>query len=366
MKVLFLTNLPSPYRVDFFSELGKYVELTVLFERKSASDRDEKWRHDIYINFKAVFLKGKDIGSDNSIGFDALKYLKRGLFDIFVIAGYASPAATIAILYCRFNRIPYIINSDGAFIKKESVFKRELKRLLIGGAIAWLCTGKTSSEYLKLYGAKEGKIFIYPFTSIREKDIINRPLQDKEKAIIRKRLGINEDIVVLSVGRFIYSKGYDILLNACKYIDPKVGIYIVGGLASKEYIDIKNNLGLNNIHFIDFKTKKDLDDYYCAANMFVLPTRSDVWGLVINEAMAKGLPVITTDQCIAGLELIQNEINGYIVPVENDKLLSDKINKLVNDSDLCRHMATNNLEKIHQYTIEEMTKKHLMIFGQLK
>lgn len=54
-----------------------------------------------------------------------------------------------------------------------------------------------------------------------------------------------------------------------------------------------------------------------AADIFVHPTREDIWGLVVNEAMAKGLPVITTDRCVAGLELIKNESVGRIVPVEN-------------------------------------------------
>ena len=53
-----------------------------------------------------------------------------------------------------------------------------------------------------------------------------------------------------------------------------------------------------------------------------MPTREDIWGLVINEAMAYGLPIITTDNCLAGLELIKNEENGYIIPVNNTELLA--------------------------------------------
>lgn len=366
MRILFITNLPSPYRVDFFNELGKYSDLTVLFERKSATDRDAKWKHEKYLNFKAIFLKGKAIGNDSSIGIDALKYFTKSLYDIFVFAGYASPTAIISIFCCRLRRIPYVISSDGAFIKKESFYKRELKRLLIGGASAWLCTGKTSSEYLKQYGAKEDRIYIYPFTSIRDKDIIAQPLNEKDKIEIKNRLGMKEGKIVLSVGRFIYSKGYDILLDACSGFDKKIGVYIIGGTPTKEYLDLKDKLMLTNVHFVDFKLKKDLDEYYKAADVFVLPTRGDVWGLVINEAMAKGLPIITTNQCIAGLELIQNDQNGFILTVEDAKLLSDKILILINDNDLCRYMAINNVEKIHQYTIEEMAKKHSLIFSQIE
>ncbi|WP_041077414.1 hypothetical protein [Thermotoga caldifontis] len=56
MKVLFLTNIPSPYRVDFFEELGKYVDLTVLFERLHAKDRERDWHKLAFKNFRADFL----------------------------------------------------------------------------------------------------------------------------------------------------------------------------------------------------------------------------------------------------------------------------------------------------------------------
>ena len=76
MKVLFLTNIPSPYRVDFFNELGKKCELTVLYELERASNRDTKWSSNSSNNFTEIFLKGKKIGSDSAICFSVLKYLK--------------------------------------------------------------------------------------------------------------------------------------------------------------------------------------------------------------------------------------------------------------------------------------------------
>ncbi|MBE3128421.1 MAG: hypothetical protein IMZ60_01950, partial [Actinobacteria bacterium] len=62
LKVLFITNIPSPYRVDFFNELGKICDLTVLFERQNASDRETTWLSNKRINFKEEYLKGKKFG----------------------------------------------------------------------------------------------------------------------------------------------------------------------------------------------------------------------------------------------------------------------------------------------------------------
>jgi len=56
MKILWLTNVPSPYRVDFFNELGKKCELTVLFEKRTSDERDRSWENYEFLNFTGVFL----------------------------------------------------------------------------------------------------------------------------------------------------------------------------------------------------------------------------------------------------------------------------------------------------------------------
>lgn len=143
------------------------------------------------------------------------------------------------------------------------------------------------------------------------------------------------------------------------------GVYIVGGKPTEEYLSILQANKLHNIHFIDFKTPKELVSYYKAADIYVLPTREDIWGLVINEAMSYGLPVITTDNCIAGLELINNGENGFIVPVENVSELHDKLILLLSSDDLRTQISANNRLKIRKYTIEKMAKIHIQIFNQL-
>jgi glycosyltransferase involved in cell wall biosynthesis len=137
-------------------------------------------------------------------------------------------------------------------------------------------------------------------------------------------------------------------------------VYIVGGEATEEYLKLREALGLQNVHFLGFQKKDRLALIYKAADLFVLPTREDIWGLVINEALAYGLPTITTDRCVAGLELIEDGINGYVVPVEDASALAEKI-KAVLASDL-EAMGKAALEKVRPYTLENMAKTHAKIF----
>ena len=92
----------------------------------------------------------------------------------------------------------------------------------------------------------------------------------------------------------------------------------------------------------------------------MLPTREDIWGLVVNEAMAFGLPVITTDRCVAGLELVENGVTGYIVPVEDADALAEKMNEALSGN--CEAMGAAALERVRPYTIENMASVHLEIF----
>lgn len=357
MKVLFITNLPSPYRVDFFNEWGKYCNLTVVFERNKASNRDDKWIADKCKNFKAINLNAMPIGEENSVSFRIIDILKEE-YDHIVVGVYSTVTAMIAITYMRIRKIPFIISSDGGFIKQDDGFKRKFKIFFVGAANMWLSSGKETTKYLAHYGANPERTFVYPFTSIWEKEIVSNVLTQAEKQATRDTLGIPESKVVLTVGRFIPIKGYDVLLKACAKLDASTGVYIVGGKPTDEYLQLQNELGLNNIHFVDFMSKEELSNYYKSSDVFVLPTRGDVWGLVINEAMAHGLPIVTTDKCVAGLELVENDVNGYIVPVDDNIKLGEAICKIVNNEVLKDKMSAKSLQKIKVYTIENMARIH--------
>jgi glycosyltransferase involved in cell wall biosynthesis len=363
LKVLFLTNIPSPYRVDFFNELGKRINLTVLFERKCADDRHVQWINKSSRTYNEVFLKGINIGKDSALCLNVVRYFKKNEYDLIVVGGYSTLTGMLAIEYLEMVNIPFLLNVDGGFIKKENKINFYIKRHYISKACAWLSPSISSDKYLIRYGAKKQFIYRFPFTSVREKNILKKILTDEERLNIRKKLNIKEKKIVISVGRFIYSKGYDLLIEAGKELNNETGIYIIGGKPTQEYKNLIEKYGIKNIHFIDFISSEELSNYYKAADVFVLPTRSDVWGLVINEAMAYGLPIVTTNMCVAGLELIDNGINGYVIQVNDKYMLINAINKILKNNELRRNMSISSLKKISKFTIESMAKRHLEIFS---
>lgn len=363
MKVLYLTNIPVPYKIDFLNELGKEVELTVLFDREIASDRNVQWLNKKSKTFKAIFLESYKIKEENALAFSVIKYLNNK-YDFIIVGTHSNYTALLAMLYMKIKGIKYIFNCDGGvFFDNESNWKYLLKKFFVSNAEFYLSTGKHTNKWLTYYGASEKKIFVYPFASFFEKYIEKRVPTNADKNFFKGQLNIKNKYMIISIGRFIDLKGFDVLIKSAedlKNID--VVIYIIGGNKPKEsWIKIIREKNLTNVKFLDFQDMEHLKLWYKAADVFVLPTRQDSWGLVVNEAMANGLPVITTDKCNAGLELIEDKINGYIIPINNSKKLAEKVLNLLENKNLRENISKNNLIKIKKYTIENMANRYLKI-----
>lgn len=363
-KILFLTTYAAPYRVAFFDELGKKADVTVLFSdrKENQTHRSRDWFVDGNGFFRGVQLE-KCIFSRNGkhLCTDVLDWLKQP-WDEIVLCGYSCPTVMLAMAYLRLRRIPFWMEVDGGLIRKDSRLKYAFKKLLVSSASGWLSSGRATTEYLVHYGANREAVVEYPFSSLHDRDIPAAVPTPQEKAAIRRELELEEGRMILSIGQFIHRKGFDILLQAAKQLPEDVKIHIVGGQPTQEYQELCRELGLTNICFDGFMKKQTLIRYYQASDLFVLPTREDIWGLVINEAMAYGLPVITTDRCVAGLDLVENGVNGYIVPVGDVQALADSMNlALVSDMN---EMGRSSLRKIQGYTIENMARVHMEIFDR--
>lgn len=365
MKVLFLTNIPSPYRVDFFCELAKKCELTVVYELENASDRDQGWKSEQERNYKEIYLRSVVKQTSSAWCPSVKRYLKPKEYDIIIVGVYSTLTGMHAIHYMKSKKIPYLINCDGGFISQgENKRKRKLKTYLLSGAVGYLSSGKMADEYLMYYGADKDNIYRYPFSSIHERDILREPISAEEKSSLRDKLNISEEKMILTVGSFIHRKGFDVLLKAMAKLDSKYGVYFIGGEETPEYKELVETNKLTNVYFLPFMNSEKLKEYYYAADLFAFPTREDIWGLVINEAMAAGLPIVTTDNCQAGMELIEG--SGKIVPVEDEKQLAEAIEEILKDDSLKNKMAEESLRKIRDYSIENMAMSHMEIFEKVK
>lgn len=358
-KILVISSYPAPYRVAVFRELAQFYSMDVFFEFIQDQSRAAQWfvRSD---EFKILNTR------ENQVCFrDCLKKLTR--YDLVLAYDYNNTNAGRLIRTCIRKRVPYIINCDGAFIRPHWL-KDRVKHYYISHARACFASGAHARDYFLHYGAREENIYLHQFTSMTKADM--------EEALTGKRedvsdtLGLPNMLTVLTIGQFIPRKGFDILLQAWKTVQESLSqeaqlVLVGGGGLEKEYERLICELGLTNVHIQGFVDKKTIFSYYHASDVFVLPTREDIWGLVINEAMACGLPVISTDRCIAAVELIQDDENGYVVPHEDVDACAAALIRVLSDESLRENMEKNNREKICTYTLENIAESHRRVIDSI-
>ena len=360
--ILFISNVPSPYNVEYLNELGRLTDVTAVFERASSGERDKSWKDLNVKYFKCIILKGIKWATDSALSFGTFKYIKKHKKDYIIIGDPSTPTGILSIFYCKLHKIPFILQSEGGFAGSGKGVKEKFKKFLMKNAKMYL-SGMTKNDYFSVYGGNRETIRSYPFTSSYKSDIVERLPTKEEKVALKKKLGLNYRKLLIFVGQFIHRKAVDILLKACVGLGDDIGVLVIGGKPTDEYKANVEENNLKNIVFIEFVDRETLKQYYLASDIFVLPTREDTWGLVVNEAMTCGLPVITTKRCIAGLELIEDGKNGFLVNVEDVIDLRKKIDVILSDEVLSIHMAHNNLEKIQYYTYENMA---YVIYNHLK
>ncbi len=374
MRILFLSNIPSPYVVGYLNELGKYCRLTAVFEKASDRSRPDSWKNEINgkLNFRSVILKGLSVSSkmygdtmgyapdDKAISPSVIRYISRN-YNLVIVGNPCTPTGIIEILYMRAYRIPYAIQSEGGFPGTGKGIKESIKRFLMSKAVLYFSTCEMGNKYFYTYGATEERIRDYVFTSMHKDEIPKDVPSDKQRISAKRKLGFSDDLLILSVGRSVPVKGYDILLRAFAGVrrreeTKEVQLCIAGADQIQEYTKIIQKEKIENVVFTGDLPHQELSDYYTAADIFIFPTRGDTWGLVINEAMAFGLPIIVSDQCIAGSALIEDGKNGLIVQSEYVKGFRDAMITMIRNPEMRKLMGKEGFKKIQGWTLEHMGK----------
>ena len=367
MKVLYINYIPSPYRIDFFNTLSKKCNLNVVYYYKSIAERPNwKYKEEQH-QYAHQFLYKKERNIEPAAFKKLYKLIRSKDYDIIVIGGYARIIEMFAIVTLRLLRIPFVLNTDGGFINTNPV-KLRLKRFLVKSASWYLASGKVAAKTLEYYGAPDNKIFNYRFSSIFRNEVLDKPLSQNEKKKIRKTLGLPENgKIIITIGRYISLKGYEYAIEAFhKLNDENSFMFMLGeGELRKKYQILISENNLNNKVFLTGeKTKETVLEYCKAADVMILPTiTSDVWGLVVNEAMSCGLPVIATNRVGAAHNMIIENKTGFIVSPGNSNEIKDALIKLFSS---LSGFPENVLSIAKEYTIKSMVNDHIKCFSKIR
>jgi len=239
---------------------------------------------------------------------------------------------------------------------KRMAWKNMIKRLAFSRVDATLGSGEESRAFAMRYGISSEKAMCLPHSI----DVIHYAKGSAQARLehdsLRSDMGL-EGIVFIYVGRFWWGKGITHLLDAFADVQRRnkseVSLLLVGDGSEESKLKQQCiNRGIKNVVFAGFKQKPDLPAFYAMADVFVFPTLGDPYGLVVDEAMACSLPVISTSAAGEIRDRIEDGINGYIVPPEDSSALAERMLELARNPDLCRKMGARSYEKIKDHTPE--------------
>lgn len=355
-KVVLITNIPNPYRVPLFNELSKQLKnentrLKIIFANKTYKRRLFRINENDF-NFDYCYLNNEAITVGNNSENSYFTY--KGLFqqlknenpDVIIVSGFSS--ATIKVfLYSLIKRTPYII-WNGSIAKKgrkDSFIRTLQRRLLTSFATAFVAYGSKAKEYLIKLGASENQVFIS--TNTVDTSYFETATNDC-------RLSIDDDGLnhFLYLGYLVPRKNVGLLIDIANDLQKQRNdfcIDVIGDGESREQLELKvKNLGLSQfVKFHGFKQKHELPPYFAQTKALLFQTDFDIWGLVLNEAMAAGVPCLSSVNAGASSDLIKNGYNGFIVDYENKSDIIEKINFIIENPEKVIEMGKRASEFVN-------------------
>ena len=284
--------------------------------------------------------------------------LKKQSPHIIICGGYNYLASWEALLWARRHQVEFLLwsESNGHDARAGRAWVELLKAYFLRKCDAFVVPGKASFEYLKMLGAATKGILTAPNAvdnRLFATQAANARVHSNE---FRQKLKLPSRFI-LFVGRLVPEKGVFDLLDAYAKlksgVQSEVGLVFAGdGVSRRELERRAKQISPGVVCFPGFAQREDLAGFYALADVLVLPTHSDPWGLVVNEAMACGLPIIVSNVAGCSADLVEEGWNGHIVPPRDVEKLSSAIDSIVLQRELRLRMGEHSLERIQMYSPE--------------
>jgi len=337
MRIAILTNAPAPYRTPVFERIAKSpgVAARVFFDSASESavvDRQPSYPHEFLQ--PAFRLRRRNYQDDDdwaeqvSMGF-SLGYLPRlaSFKPDVIVSGEFGWRTLNATLYARAAKIPLLIWWEGTHFteRRLSAIRRYARRGLAGASAGLLGFGRGSVDYLRDIANKQTPVHFVPQAVDNEQIAEETDRWRAQRERVREQLGVR-GVTLLCLSRLLPHKGIPQYISALRRLTNAVpegaftALFAGAGpeaetieRAAKDFPRAIRNLGM--------VSPDEIPRLFAASDVLVFPTLRDCWGMVVNEALAAGIPVLGSQYSGAAEELIREDELGRLVdPLDPDSL----------------------------------------------
>lgn len=354
-KLAILVNTIAPYRLPIYDSLSQAFETIVLH---GGVESNRSWQIEPTRSLKTQKVFTMQIRVRKKTGAPGIFDIKRvhinaGLLwwlprirPDAIISNELGVRTIVAMLYARIASVPLWVWWGGTLHSEANIgkWKTKYRRFLARRVPHWISYGATSTEYLESLGVTYDRILqiqncIPHELFIREAQPSKQWFEDEPKPII------------LSVGQLIARKGLDKLIEACGRLQAAgtpCTLMIVGNGPEKEALQqLAERANLSNFHLLPNQSQQTLAELYRQASVFVFPTMEDVWGLVVNEALWAGCPVLCSKYAGCAGEIVPYE--NVFDPLSNesfDAAMESVLNGSIKAADATRLMTCSQVSDL--------------------
>lgn len=278
--------------------------------------------------------------------------------DAILIQGWAYQGHLSAMRYFK-NKTPLYFRGDSTLLNQPKGLKKILRSIFLKWVYHHIShafyVGKNNKAYFLKYGLNETQLSFAPHAIDNarfEKD------RSDEARMLRSSLHIKpDDTAILFAGKFEPVKDLTTLLSAFQNLDEE-SVHLVlagGGIDELKLKEQAKGIRLaNNVHFMDFQNQSFMPVLYQACDLFCLPSKSETWGLSINEAMACGKAVLASDKVGCSTDLIEPGGNGMTFKQGDVNNLTKALTQLTISKEILFKFGQRSREIIENWTFENI------------
>ncbi len=379
-RVACLVSHPIQYQAPLFRYLAAQpgIDLTVFFlsDFSAREYRDRgfgvslKWDLPLLEGYRSEFLP--HLGSAASLSFwrpwtfGLRARLRQGRFDALWVHGYAHRGCLAGIAAAKSLGVPVFLRGDSSRLSETGdALKLGVKRLaipaLFGAIDAFLAIGLLNRDYYLRYGVTEDRIFAMPYAV--DNDFFRNASEQAHarREQLRAELGLKtgRPVILFASKMQSHKRAADLLeayiqMSSDGVAEPDPYLVMVGDGEERIPLETRaRSRHWNSIRFLGFRNQSELPALFDLCDVFVLPSEREPWGLVVNEAMNAGKPVIVSDRVGAGPDLVEEGVTGFVFGAGDVAALADRLRKVFADPEAHRlSMGQRAREKVAHCSFE--------------
>ena len=348
MRLGVLATHPIQYHAPLYRALAQRLDLSVYFAHQQTAQGQAdagfgvafEWDVPLLDGYPYQFLtntsKSPDVSTFRGCSTpDITSIIERERFDAFIVNGWYNQSFWQAIRACWRTGTPLFIRGDSQLSTPRSLplrlAKEAVYRAFIPRFDAYLVVGERSRAYYLHYGADPARMHFVPHFVDNEAFRSAAARYRAERHAIRAQRGLDPDArVVLFAGKFIPVKRPTDFVEAVALLAqrmPDVQGAMVGAGPMEEEVQAAIARSGAPVRRLGFFNQSEMPEAYALADVLVLPSTTETWGLVVNEAMACGVPAVVSDTVGCSPDLIDPGETGEVFPMGDTEALADALER---------------------------------------